>query len=446
LEVRGSEDNSIQGKSIREKAMGGSGKRWAIFAILSSMFVLSMFYRASSAVIARELVRDLGLSAEGLGLLGGAFFYSFAIAQVPMGPALDRIGPRIMIAVLPLVSALGAFLFALSQGFALALFARFLIGLGMACVLMGTFKVLTAWFPSDKFATMIGLTYSVGTLGNILATSPLAYLAAQLGWRSSTVIIGIVTVLTCFLVFKIVRDRPESVTGERVARNMLGKETHIPIRVSLRMIFGSLAFWQISTTNFFRYGTFVAIQGLWGGPYLMDVLGYSPIRAGNVLMMMSLGAVVGGPLGGQLSDTVFRSRKKVVVGGMSAYALGIFFLTGWTRSAHEVFYYGLFFSLGFFMTFGMVVFSQIKELFDVRMSATAMTAVNFFAMMGAAISMHVMGKIIEIFPKVGEVYPPRAYHIAFGSCLLGTAIALAFYGFSKDTKPSTRAASSQISA
>jgi sugar phosphate permease len=421
--------------SVRKEAMGRGGKRWAIFAILSSMFVLSMFYRVSNAVIARELVRDLGLSAEGLGLLGGAFFYSFALLQVPMGAAIDRIGPRIIVAVLPLVTALGAFLFALSESFTLAFIARLLIGMGMACVLMGTFKVFTAWFSPDEFGTMIGLTHSVGTLGNILATSPLAYLTILLGWRTSFVIIGIVTILTCAIVFKVVRDRPGGPKGERVTENVTDKEEHIPIPLSLRMIFGKLAFWQISTAVFFRHGTSGAIRGLWGGPYLMDVLGYSPIRAGNILMMMSLGAIIGGPLGGKLSDRVFRSRKKVVIGGMSAYAMGIFFLTGWARITHEVFYYGLFFCLGFFMSFGIVIFSHIKELFDIRMAATAMTAVNFFAMMGAAVFMQAMGKVIEIFPKVGGVYPPSAYHTAFTLCLLGIAIAIAFYGFSKDTKP-----------
>jgi sugar phosphate permease len=408
---------------------------WGVFAVLSLMFVISQFYRVSNAVIARDLVRDLGISAEGLGFLGGAFFYSFALVQVPMGAALDRIGPRIMITILPLVSALGAFLFALSHGFALALFARFLIGLGMACVLMGTFKALTAWFPAEKFATMTGLTYSVGTLGNVLATSPLAYLAAHLGWRISMVIIGVATALTSALVFKIVRDRPKGSMEERGAQNPPPGDKPIPVRVSLRMIFGSFAFWQMAPVNFFRYGTFVAIQGLWGGPYLMDVLGYSPIKAGNVLMMMSLGVIIGSPIGGRLSDRILRSRKKVVIAGMSAYAVGIFLLIGWTRISHEVFYYGLFFFLGFFMSFGMVIFSHIKELFDTRMSATAMTGVNFFVMIGAAVSMHAMGKIIEVFPKVDGVYPPRAYHVAFLTCLVGIAIAVTSYSFSKDTRP-----------
>jgi sugar phosphate permease len=427
--------SSITGRPMKTNTTDRSGKRWIVFAILSSMFVVSMFYRVSNAVIARDLVRDLGLSAESLGLLGGAFFYSFALLQVPMGTALDRIGPRIMISALPLLTALGAFLFASSGTFTLAFIARLLMGMGMSCVLMGTFKALTAWFSADEFATMTGLTYSVGTLGNILATSPLAYMASLVGWRISFVIIGIATVLLCALVFKAVRDRPESPEGGWVSESR-SKEEHIPILLSLRMILGSLAFWQISMVNFFRYGTFVAIQGLWAGPYLMDALGYSPIQAGNILLMMSLGGIIGGPLGGRLSDKVLRSRKKVVIWGMCAYGMGIFFLTGWTTITSDIFYYGLFLCLGCFMSFGMAVFSHIKEIFDTRMAATAMTAINFFTMMGVAVFTQGMGRVIEIFPKVGGIYPPQAYHIAFLSCLLGVALATVFYCFSKDTTPS----------
>ncbi|NIN01236.1 MAG: MFS transporter, partial [candidate division Zixibacteria bacterium] len=102
------------------------------------------------------------------------------------------------------------------------------------------------------------------------------------------------------------------------------------------------------------------------------------IKAGNILMMMSLGGIIGAPLGGRLSDKVFLSRKKVVIVGMLAFAMGLFFLTGWTQITDQKFYYGLFFGLGFFSTFGMVLYSHVKELFNVRIAATAMTAINFF--------------------------------------------------------------------
>ena len=413
--------------------------RWTVFAVLSSMFMLSQFYRAANAVIAPTLVRDLGLNAESLGLLGGAFFYPFALIQLPMGPAIDRIGPRVIVAFLPLVSALGAFLFAVSEGFPLAFLARLMIGFGMAGVLIGSFKVFTAWFSPDEFATMNGLTYAIGMVGSIAATSPLAFAASLLGWRLSFVTVGLITILVCAAVYKIVRDRPEKAEYPLPPGQLSAGEEKIPLVLSVKTILENLVFWQIAAMAFLRYGTFVAIQGLWGGPYLIEILGYSPVKAGHILMMASIGAIIGAPLSGRLSDKVFLSRKKVVLGGMCAYAAGMVFLTGCCPVTHEHLYYGLFFSLGLFSSCGVVLYSQVKESFDIRMAATAMTAVNFFTMMGGAVFMQGMGRIIEIFSAEGGAYSPRAYHAAFLVCLLSMALAIAFYSFSKDTKPSRRA-------
>ena len=127
----------------------------SIFCVLSGLFILSMFYRVSNAVIAPNLVQDLGLNAETLGILGGAYFYSFALLQIPMGPMLDRIGPRTVVTLFPLIGALGAFLFAFGETFVTALLGRILIGAGMASVLMGAMKVFLSRFPPEKFATLV---------------------------------------------------------------------------------------------------------------------------------------------------------------------------------------------------------------------------------------------------------------------------------------------------
>lgn len=118
-----------------------------IFSLLSALYLLSQFYRVSNAVIASDLIKDLKLNAETLGILGGAFFYSFALLQIPMGPLLDRIGPRIVVSSSVLLGALGAFLFAVGGSFATVLMGRILIGVGMASVLVGSMKVFVLYFP-----------------------------------------------------------------------------------------------------------------------------------------------------------------------------------------------------------------------------------------------------------------------------------------------------------
>jgi len=399
-----------------------------IFSILSALYILSMFYRVTNAVIAPNLIQDLGLNAETLGILGGAFFYSFTLLQIPLGPMLDRIGPRMVITFFPLIGAFGAFLFAFGETFTAALWGRIMIGGGMACVLMGAMKVFILKFPPERFATLVGIFLSIGTLGNIFATSPLAYLTSSIGWRMTFIFAGGITALLAFFVFCVLGGEKEK--DERSISSS-SSQMSIGILQSIRMVLSSLAFWQIGAIAFFRYGTFIGLQGLWLGPYLIEIKGYSPIQTGNVLILLAIGTIVGGPIAGQLSDRTFHSTKGVTLWGLSLYSLSLFPLIGILK-IQSPFWYGLiFFLIGFFGGFGMVIYSHAKELFPIAISGTVMTLVNFCTMAGAAVFMPLLGKIIESFPKINQTYPAEAYHLSFLICFLGMAASLVFYAFSK---------------
>ena len=402
-----------------------------IFSILSALFILSMFYRVSNAIIAPNLIQDLGLNAETLGLLGGAYFYSFTLLQIPMGPMLDRIGPRILVTSFPLIGALGAFLFAFAGSFTAALLGRILIGIGMACVLMGALKVFTLRFSAERFASLTGIYISVGTLGAILGTSPLAYLTSTIGWRMTFMIAGSITTLLAFLVFWVLGG------GKRKEESFVvspSSEPEIGVLQSFRLILGSLTFWQVGAVAFFRYGTFVSLQGLWLGPYLMEIKNFSPVQTGNILFLLAIGTIVGGPIAGRLSDRTFHSRKGLAMWGLSLYALSLLPLIG-VPKIQSPFWYSLnFFFIAFFNSFGMLIYFHVKELFPNTISGTVMTWVNFFTMAGAAIFMPALGRIIEFYPRINHAYPAKAYHLCFFICFLGMAASLIFYAFSKREK------------
>jgi MFS family permease len=403
-------------------------KLFFIFSILSALFTLSMFYRVSSAVIAPNLMHDLGLDAENLGILGGAFFYSFALLQIPMGPLLDRIGPRIVITSFSMIGALGALVFACGNSFLVVLLGRILIGVGMASALMGSMKVFLLRFSPEKFVTLIGLIQAVGTFGNIFAASPLAFLASTVGWRMTFVIAGVVTALLALLAFLILGEEKGDTEGLAFSSS---SQPEIGIVQSFRLILGSLSFWQIGVVAFFRYGTFVSLQGLWLGPYLINIKGHSPVQTGNLIILLAVGIIVGGPTAGWLSDRTFHSRKGVALGGLSLYCLSLLPLAGIVKLPSPFWFGLLFFVIGFFCSFGMVIYAHAKELFPIAISGTVMTAVNFFTMAGPAFLMPALGKIIESFHHEGGSYPAEAYHLSFFVCFLGMAVSLVFYAFSK---------------
>ena len=398
-----------------------------IFLTLSALYIFSMFYRVSNAIIAPNLTQDLGLNAETLGILGGAFFYSFALLQIPMGPMLDRMGPRFVVSTSALIGALGAFIFALGNSFFMVLLGRILIGAGMSSVLMGSMKVFVLHFPPEKFATLVGIILSAGTLGSILAASPLAYLTFTLGWRKTFMFASVITAVLALLVFWVlgVKKENKGMASSSISRPMIG------VFQSIRLILKSPAFWQIGFVAFFRYGTVISLQGLWLGPYLINIKGYSPVQAGNLLILLALGIIVGGPTAGQLSDRVFHSRKGLALGGLSLYVLSLIPLVGVVKIQSPFWYGIIFFFNGFFNSFGMLIFSHAKELFPIAISGTVMTFVNFFTMTGGAIFMPALGKVIESYPHTRSSYPSEAYHLSFLICILGMAASLIFYAFSR---------------
>jgi len=403
-----------------------------VFSTLSSVFCFSMFYRVTNAVIAPDLIRDLSLNAEKLGMLSSAFFYSFALFQIPMGVLLDKIGPRIVITFFSLIGASGAFIFGFADSFATAFAGRTLLGIGMASVLMGSLKVFVIEFPARRFAILSGTIIGIGTLGNILATSPLAYLNATIGWRQTLIYAGGINAVLSILVFWVLKGNAGNTQQDDLPHSVPDKKTGIV--ESFRLVVSNLSFWQIGALAFFRYGTFVALQGLWLGPYFMDIKGLTQMKTGSVLMMLSIGMIVGSPIAGYLADRVFQSKKSVILTGLILYAFCLVPLTGIFDIDSPFIFSVLLFLIGVFSSFGMLLYAHIKGLFPLSMSATAIAGVNFFVVSGGAFFMQVMGNTIEAFAQTGHSYPAQAYHAAFSICLAGIIAGLVFYAFSKDPR------------
>ncbi|MCB2226792.1 MAG: MFS transporter [Desulfarculaceae bacterium] len=403
-------------------------RRWLVFVLSSCLFLCSQFYRVSGAIIAPQLQADLGLDAEQLGFLGAAFFYSFAAAQIPLALYLDRLGARLTMTLLSLLGGVGAMVFAMADTMLGASVGRLLIGLGMAGNLMGPMKLFTNWFSPREFATLTGLIFSIGTMGNMLAATPLAYLAEMVGWRWAFVVIGIFTITVALLFWWLVREHPP---GYQEAQEGADPAPAMSTLQRIKTLLGNRDYWCASWGTFCRYGTFVAIQGLWAGPYLVEGLGYSSVKAGNLLLLLNLGMIIGSPLGGWLSDRVLDTRKWMAVIGMSGLAVAELCLTlGWATSS-EVLLGGLLFCMGMSSSWGAIIYAHIKEVMPSQMSGMALTGVNFFTMAGGGVFLHLMGLAVQFHAPENAVGIER-YAPAFGIATIAMASAVVFYLFSRD--------------
>jgi MFS family permease len=404
--------------------------RTAMIAVLISLFFFSFLYRSSPAVISPYLLRDFSLGAEKLGLLSSIFFMVFAAAQVPLGPALDFIGPRKVVSVLGTLGALGSLTFALAPSYDICLLGRGLMGLGMSCMYMGTLTIVANWYPPRQFATLTGIVSSLGNTGALTATLPLALLTGSLGWRGSFHLFAAVNFLLAVLAWVIIRDRPPGVA----VRPGRPSEDFSPGE-AFRAVLGTPTFWYIATLNFFTAGSFLAFQGLWGGPFLMDTFGLAPVKAGSVLSMIAFGYITGCPLTGMLSDRWVPSRKKLTLVVLSIYLVPLLFLSFLLEPGREYFLFPVYFCIGLFASAVVLSIAHLKELFPPRIVGTALSLNNLFAIGGAGILQYLMGWIIERHPPTGRIYPIEAYRESFLLLLVGMVGALLLYLRAKDSNP-----------
>ena len=404
-------------------------RRWIVFILATSLFFLSQFYRTSNAVIASELIRNLSLDTEGLGLMSASFFYAFAITQIPIILLIDKVGPRRLMTCLTLLGILGAVIFSLADSLSLGLFGRILLGVGMACNLMGTFKLLTEWFEPLIFATLTGLVFSIGTFGNIIATTPLVMLVEQIGWRHSYQLIAAVNLVLVLTLYIVVRDRPPQTIG-----NASGMEPSISFKqafFNLALLLKERDYWIISLASFVRYGTFAAFQALWAGPYLREVMGYSAVKAGNLILLMTVGMIIGSPFWGAVSDRIFKTRKWIIViclfivGGVASALMAI------PPSVSLIVITVFFFAFGFFSAAGLLMYPHIKDLMPHEMAGATLTGINLFNMLGPAVYLQGLGIMMQaLYPEASR--GPAAFDASFLVCSLSLLVAGGIYSFTKE--------------
>ncbi len=397
-------------------------RRTAMIGVLITMFFFSFFYRTSPAVISPYLAREFSLGAERLGLLSSIFFIVFAAVQFPLGPALDLIGPRRVVTILGAIGALGSLIFALAPSFNVCLVGRGLNGLGMSCMLMGTLTVVANWYPPRSFATVTGIVASLGNTGALIATLPLALLVLSIGWRGSFIFFSAVNAGLSILVWILVRDRPPGtpLPSPAISRKReLGK--------AFQAVLGNGSFWWIAILNFFTVGSFLSVQGLWGGPFLMHVFGLNPVSAGTILSFIAIGYIIGCPLTGMIADRFISSRKKPTLIVLSIYVVPLLLLCTFLKPAQTPYLLPVFFSLGLFASGSVLFLAHLKELFPPEIVGTALSCSNFFAIGGAGFLQYLMGWMIERHPSVGGVYPLQAYRQAFFLLAAGMIVSLLLY-------------------
>jgi len=367
-------------------------------------YLVSYIYRQVNAVIGPDIARELGLSAAGLGLLSGIYFFSFALFQLPLGVLLDRYGPRRVNATLLLIAAAGGAWFALGQSAAELTAARALIGLGVSGCLMAAFSAFALWYPAERIATMNGVAFASGMLGALIATVPLEMLLRVLNWREVFVGIVAVTVAVSLLIFFAVPERTAARRGETLAEQWRG----------FARIARDAGFWRAALCIGASQSAAVSLATLWVATWLRDIGGYSPAEVARALLAFAIAMLVGYIGFGRAADVLVRrgrSTLPLLAGGVAAASLSLGLIALGVRTG-ALALWCLFFGCATAVVLSYSIFSR---RYPKEMVGRVNTALNTFVFVGMFSGQWAVGLLLNLWPQTATGYAPEAYGWALGA-------------------------------
>lgn len=388
-----------------------------VFLPFGAGYFLSYLYRVVNAVIAPDLIAEIGVGPSALGMLTAVYFITFASFQLPLGILLDRYGPRKVEAFLLLFAGLGSFVFAQAENLTHLILGRALIGFGVSACLMAAFKAYTLWFKRENWPLINGFQMAAGGLGALAATTPVEAALQISDWRGVFNGLALLTLATAITVFLLVPEKPIVRQGETLRAQLRGIAT----------IFTSRDFWKIAPLTTMSQATFFAIQGLWAGPYLTHVAQLQRTEVAQILFAVALAMICGFISLGAVTSRLAKGSSRIAdiaVTGMALFMVCQLLLIILPIENHLI----IWLPFGFFGTSGILAYSALSQAFPAALSGRVTTAINLLVFVGAFVCQWLVGLIIELStPNNSDILASKGFIGGFSLLLFLEFLCLLFY-------------------
>ena len=388
---------------------------------LAGVGFLNQASRGIIATIGPLLALELGLSASQLGLLAAAVFVTYALAQMPVGLALDLFGARRTQATLATIAGFGFVLSALAEDALMLGLGRLLTGLGVAAALMALLQATAQWVPRDKVAAMTGLGSFFGGVGALMVTLPVQWALPHIGWRGCFWVLSVAGFAVALWIALAVPDRAPGAAAP--TRRGLIREI-----AEYGRIFADANFLRYLPTLAVISGLTFTFGGLWSGPWLRDVAGLEDEPRAAILLCFAIGFMTGNLIVGRWVGWAQRRGWPPMVvpmaslGGQAAVMLALLL-----RPDGMAVLAPLFIVFGFISAGGPAGYAVMGQSFSRELAGRVATAINFTMLVLTVVLQSAIGWVLDFWPRTAAGgWAPAGYSAALAGVVVLQCAAAAF--------------------
>lgn len=362
-----------------------------IVVLATSLFFFYIFAQMHifNAIIP-GLIKEFQFNAVQLGNLSALYYYGNVLFLFPAGMLLDRLSVKRILVFSMAVTVVCSFIFYLTSSIHVMYITRLLIGIVGSFCMLGCVKIASRWFPPNRMALVIGLCITMAMLGGMIAQTPLTLLADAYGWRAAMLTWVILGVGLFALIATFVKDFPPN-TQEFFAKQK-AKLNAFGFFHSLGLVLKNPQNWLGGLYICF-INLPIFIFATWGSIYLVQAHNLARTEASYVISMLFIGAIVGSPLIGWISDKIGRRKLPMIIGAI--VSIVVMLLIMYSTNLSLTWLLILFLALGIITSAQVVGYPLIVESNSPTITATASSIGSTLIMSGGTL-MPVFGWLLEL--------------------------------------------------
>jgi MFS family permease len=367
---------------------------WLVWLTPVLFFGFQFILRLFPGNVQSELMAHFQVDATSFGVFAAAYYLGYASMQIPVAIMVEKFGPKFMISGSALLCAIACWMMIWADSWPLAIFSRFLIGVGSVVGFLGTTKIISDWFAPEHHAKMIGFSFSFGLIGAVYGGKPITLMVQQTNWQEVLMLLGFAAGVIAILAILFVKIPKGKSVGKQE------NQTH-SLKQDLITLFSNKSLIILAMANFLMVGSLEGFADVWGTNYLMMTLGIEKADASHLTSYIFMGMILGAPLLSYLAD---KTHSHVTMTGLCGLIMA-----GLMGSLILFFgYFNLFmvkmvlFTVGMLSTYQVLVFVVGERLVPKYLSNIAIATLNCINMFGGSFFHSAIGSLIDYFWN-GEV-------------------------------------------
>ncbi len=253
---------------------------WTTWLVITFFYVFQYVLRVLPSNIINDFFENFQIQATDIGIFSSVYYFGYAGIHIPLGIWINKYGTKNVISLSALISSLGILPLIFTNSWILVVVGRLFVGAGSAGAALGLFTIVSTEFPKKYFATIIGISVTIGLIGAVFAGAPMCSLMKIIGWKKTLIWVFVAGGILSLLIY---------ISAPKHEAN----KTSISTKDGLKLLVSNKKIILISVAGGLLLGTLEGFSDAWGVEFFRAVYQYSHVKAASIPQTVYIGMIFG---------------------------------------------------------------------------------------------------------------------------------------------------------